>query len=136
MLKEKSFIQKITPVIERPENQAEDEFDIESLRNNLKAKFGTKKERGWIQFEESKDPTGEHDENYRVMAFYVPEDQIEIYQELVESAGFEKDDEFENPDKFPDTGKYIRFAFPKYSFGIKKPDDGFMMFRIGFNVSQ
>ncbi|MDP3697393.1 MAG: hypothetical protein Q8R55_05240 [Candidatus Taylorbacteria bacterium] len=136
MLKEKLFTPKTTPVVERPENQAEDGFDIEILQNRLREIFESTKEKGWIQFEESKDPTGEHDENYRVMAFYVPEDQIEIYQELVESVGFEKDDEFENPNKFPDPGRYIRFTFPKYSFGIKKPDDGFMIFRIGFNVSQ
>ena len=70
------------------------------------------------------------------MAFYVLEDEIADYEQLVESSGFKKDEEFDNPDKFPDSGRYIRFTYPKHSFGIKKPDDEFMIFRIGFNVSQ
>lgn len=136
MLNEKPPTQSQVQPAETPETQARNEPAIEDLINCLKEIFGNTKEKGWIQFEESKDPTGESEENYRVMAFWVPEEEIATYETLMESPdfGFEKDEEYNNPDKFPEPGKYTRFTFPKYSFGVKKPDDGFMMFRVGFNV--
>lgn len=121
--------------VEKPETKAKTEPNIEGLRNRLREAFGNIKNKGWIQFEESKDPTNRHEENYRLMVFYVPEGEIETYENLVDSFGFKKDDEYEDPEKMPDPYKYTRFTYPKYSFvGVKKPDEGFMIFRVGFEV--
>jgi len=120
------------------ENQIEAEFkfDIKILQEALKEIFGSTRERGWIQFEESIDPTGMQEENYRVMAFWVPEEKLGSYEKLAEAAGFKPEENVDDPDDFPGPGKFTRLTYPKNPYGIKKSDEGFMLFRVGFEKNK